>query len=81
MQNLTPIKHRSTGWRLFFKTVISRAYPRLIGQQREPSVVFFDVFLPLLGVVAYVFVYRAIHAPEDYVGFVIVGGAMTACAM
>jgi ABC-2 type transport system permease protein len=32
----------------------------------------------LLSVSAYVFVYRAIGAPEDYVGFVVVGGAMTA---
>ena len=39
---------------------------------------FFDVFLPLLGVAAYVFVYRAIGAPEEYVGFVVIGGAMTA---
>jgi len=34
--------------------------------------------LPLMGVSAYVFVYRAIHAPEDYIGFVIVGGVMIA---
>jgi len=67
-----------TGWRLFFKTVIARAYPRLIGQQRERSWMFFDVFLPLLAVSAYVFVYRAIDAPEEYIGFVVVGGAMTA---
>ncbi len=59
-------------------TVIARAYPRLIGQQREKSWVFFDVFLPMLAVSAYVFVYRAIGAPEEYVGFVVVGGAMTA---
>jgi ABC-2 type transport system permease protein len=39
---------------------------------------FFDVFLPVLSVSAYVFVYRAMHAPEEYVGFVVVGGAMTA---
>ena len=39
---------------------------------------FFDIVLPLLGVCAYVFVYRAIGAPEDYVGFVVVGGAMIA---
>jgi ABC-2 type transport system permease protein len=32
----------------------------------------------MLSVSAYVFVYRAIQAPEDYVGFVVVGGAMTA---
>ena len=67
-----------SGWRLFFKTVIARAYPRLIGQQRERSWMVFDVFLPLLAVSAYVFVYRAIDAPEEYIGFVVVGGAMTA---
>ncbi|MEL7644475.1 MAG: ABC transporter permease, partial [bacterium] len=30
------------------------------------------------SVASYVFVYRAIQAPEDYIGFVVVGGAMTA---
>jgi len=39
---------------------------------------FFDIFLPMLAVSAYVFVYRAIGAPEEYIGFVVVGGAMTA---
>lgn len=77
-----PVVHRhfrkNSGTRLFFQTVIARAYPRLIGQQREKSWMFFDVFLPLLGVAAYVFVYRAIGAPEEYVGFVVIGGAMTA---
>ena len=67
-----------TGWRLFLKTIVARAYPRIIGQQRERSWVFFEIFLPMLAVAAYVFVYRAIGAPEEYVGFVVVGGAMTA---
>ena len=69
---------KATGWRLFIKTVIARAYPRIIGQQREKSWVFFDIFLPMLAVSAYVFVYRAIGAPEQYVGFVVLGGSMTA---
>jgi ABC-2 type transport system permease protein len=69
---------KNSGWRLFSQTVIARAYPRLIGQQREKSWMFFDIFLPMLGVAAYVFVYRALNAPEDYIGFVVVGGAMTA---
>ncbi len=69
---------KATGWRLFLKTVIARAYPRVVGQQREKSWVFFDVFLPMLSVCAYVFVYRALGAPEAYVGFVVMGGAMTA---
>jgi len=66
-----------TGWKLFLKTIMARAYTRIIGQQREKSWMFFDVFLPMLGVAAYVFVYRAIGAPEEYVGFVVMGGAMT----
>jgi ABC-2 type transport system permease protein len=64
--------------KLFFQTVIARAYPRVVGAQREKSWMFFDIFLPLLAVAAYVFVYRAIGAPETYVGFVVMGGAMTA---
>jgi ABC-2 type transport system permease protein len=82
MQTLAPARparlKKVTGWRLFIKTVIARAYPRVIGQQREKTWMFFDVFLPILAVSAYVFVYRAIGAPEEYVGFVVVGGAMTA---
>jgi ABC-2 type transport system permease protein len=69
---------KSTGFLLFIKTVIARAEPRVIGAQREKSWMFFDVFLPMLAVSAYVFVYRAIDAPEEYIGFVVVGGAMTA---
>ena len=67
-----------TGWRLFLKTVAARAYPRVIGQQREKSWIFFEILLPMLAVAAYVYVYQAIGAPEDYVGFVVIGGAMTA---
>ena len=65
--------------RLFVKTVIARSYPRIIAQhRREKGWLFFEVFLPLLAVSAYVFIYQAIGAPEAYVGFVIVGGAMVA---
>jgi len=70
--------HKNGGWKLYLQTMIARAYPRLIGQQREKSWLFFDIMLPLLSVCAYVFVYKAIGAPEDYIGFVVVGGAMIA---
>ncbi len=69
---------KNTGWRLFFQSVIARSYPRIIGQQREKSWMFFDVIMPLGSVIAYVLVYRALNAPEEYVGFVVIGGAMTA---
>ena len=75
---LTQPVPKNTGWKLFIQTVLARAYPRVIGQQREKSWMFFDLFLPLLSISAYVFVYRAIQAPEEYVGFVVMGGAMTA---
>jgi len=69
---------KASGISLSLKTVFARAYPRVIGAQREKSWMFFDVFLPMLAVSAYVFLYRAIGAPEEYIGFVVVGGAMTA---
>jgi ABC-2 type transport system permease protein len=69
---------KATGWRLFLKTIVARAYPRVIGQQREKSWIVFEILLPMLAVASYVYVYRAIGAPEEYVGFVVIGGAMTA---
>ena len=69
---------KNTGWVLFIQSVVARAYPRVIGQQREKSWMFFEILLPMLSVAAYVFVYRAIGAPEEYVGFVVMGGAMLA---
>ncbi|MEP7358596.1 MAG: ABC transporter permease [Anaerolineales bacterium] len=69
---------RDHGWHMFLRTVIARAYPRVVGQQREKAWIFFETFLPFVATAGYVLVYRAIGAPEDYVGFVVVGGAMIA---
>ena len=78
----SPLAHlsgkKNTGWRLFWQSVVARAYPRVVGQQRELSWMFFDVFMPMAQVIAYVLVYRALKAPDDYIGFVVIGGAMTA---
>ncbi len=69
---------RSTGWRLFARTVAARAYPRLIMNVREKWWLVFEIVLPLIGLCAYVFIYRANNAPADLIGFVIIGGAMSA---
>ncbi len=69
---------KARGVELFLRTVVARAYPRVIGANRERSWLFFETFLPLLATSAYVFVYRALEAPEEYIGFVVIGGAMTA---
>jgi ABC-2 type transport system permease protein len=60
------------------RAVVGRAYPRVIGLTREPSWIFFEILLPFLAVSAFVFVYRALEAPEEFIGFVVLGGAMTA---
>jgi ABC-2 type transport system permease protein len=60
------------------RAVRGRAYPRVTGMFREKSWVFFEILLPFLATSAFVFVYRALQAPDQYVGFVVLGGAMTA---
>ncbi len=60
----------------FTRVVIARAYVRVIGAQRELSWVIGDTLLPLLSVCGYVYVYRAMKAPEEYTGFVILGGIL-----
>lgn len=70
--------HKATGFKLFWMTLWARAYPRIVGTTREKSWLIFDTLLPVLGTSAYIFLYRALNAPPDYVGFVVVGGAMTA---
>jgi ABC-2 type transport system permease protein len=70
---------------LFLRTLIARAYPRIVGLWREPTWVVQETVLPVLSVAAFAFVYRAMltgQVPEEevqtYVGFVVLGGAMTA---
>jgi len=69
---------KNTGWKLFFQTIIARSYPRIVGQQRETSWMLFDIIMPLGSVIGYVLVYKALNAPQEYVGFVVMGGAMMA---
>jgi ABC-2 type transport system permease protein len=59
------------------RAVKGRAYPRVIGALREPSWVFWQTFLPILSMAAYIYVYRSLSAPKEFEGFVILGGVMT----
>ncbi|MGQ9587262.1 MAG: ABC transporter permease [Thermoplasmata archaeon] len=60
------------------RAVKGRAYPRIVGANREPSWVFFEIALPLLTVAAYAYIYKFMNARAEFVGYVILGGAMTA---
>ncbi|TLZ53397.1 MAG: ABC transporter permease [Methanobacteriota archaeon] len=87
------------------RSVWGRAYVRIVGANREPSWIFFEGLLPLLGIAVYVFIYQAFGARaiatlvadptlsdtaraaaiaaaqanvNALVGFVVLGGTMTA---
>ena len=64
--------------RTFWKAVGARAYPRVIGFWRHPSWVFLEFAAPVVGTLAMVYVYRGLGAPERFLGFVVMGGAMLA---
>jgi ABC-2 type transport system permease protein len=61
-----------------WRALLGRAYPRVRGITREPSWLFFEILLPFLTTSSFVLVYRALQAPEAYIGFVVLGGAMSA---
>jgi ABC-2 type transport system permease protein len=65
-------------WALNVRAALGRAYPRAVGSLREPSWILFDIFLPLMGIAAYIFYYRSLGADPSFEGFVVLGGAMTA---
>ena len=67
-----------TNFKTNLRAIWARSYVRIVGANREFSWIFFEILLPLLNVSAYVFVYRALKAPPEYEGFVILGGAMLA---
>ncbi len=60
------------------RAIWGRAYVRIVGANREPSWLFFEVLLPLLAVFGFAMIYRGLGAPEQYIGFVVVSGAMIA---
>ncbi len=63
---------------LFLRVMVARAYPRVIGLKRQPSWIVVEAFLAIVSVAAFALVYRTMGAPKEYVGFVILGGVMTA---
>jgi ABC-2 type transport system permease protein len=77
--NLASVSHRQAiRWhlQLGIRTMIGRAYPRVVSALRESDWLLYEVLLPLLRVIAFVLVYKTLKAPPQYTGFVILGGAM-----
>lgn len=63
---------------LNLRAVYARAYVRIKGLIREPHWSIAEVTIPLLSLSAYVYMYAMLDAPQEYMAFVIVGGAMLA---
>lgn len=63
--------------RLGLRTIVGRAYPRLVSANREPDWIFYEVALPLLQIIAFALVYKALHRP-DFIGILVMGGALLA---
>ncbi len=61
----------------FFQAVRARAFPRIWGMLRLNSWIAFEIVIPLITMTAFVYLYRAMHAPAAYTGFLILGSTMT----
>ncbi len=58
------------------RVVYARAYVRLKGLLREPHWSIAEVIIPMLSISAYIYMYEVLDAPNEFLGFVIIGGAM-----
>ncbi len=63
-----------TNWRAAW----ARAYVRTFAASREPSWLIGEVLFPVIGMFAYVYIYRALGAPRAYESFAVIGGVMMA---
>src|SRR4051794_25143326 len=63
--------------RLFAQAALARAYPRAAWIFRNRTWLIQETILPVLSVSAFAFSYQAMGAPREYVGYVILGAAMT----
>jgi ABC-2 type transport system permease protein len=61
---------------LFVRTMLARAYVRIIGSLREPAFLISDAFFPTVGMAAYVLLYRALGAPKSFETLAVLGGVL-----
>lgn len=72
------LESRREPWITNLRAAWARAYVRIFAASREPSWILFETVMPVLGMFAYVFVYRALGAPREFEAFVVLGGVMMA---
>ncbi|OWK43845.1 ABC transporter permease [Fimbriiglobus ruber] len=62
---------------LFWQAALARTYPRVAWMFRNRTWLLQETLLPMLSVAAFAYVYEAMNAPRAYIGFVVLGAAMT----
>lgn len=63
--------------KLFLAAAVARTYPRVAWLFRSRTWMIQETILPVLAVAGFVYAYRAMNAPPQYAGFVVLGAAMT----
>lgn len=69
---------RPSRWEVNLRAAWARAWIRIFAANRDPSWLFFEVVLPLISISTYVYIYKGMQAPREYIGFAVVGGALSA---
>jgi ABC-2 type transport system permease protein len=62
---------------LNLRTVVARSYVRLVGSFREPAWLIGDAVLPVLGMCAFVLLYRSLGAPKAFETLAVLGGILS----
>src|SRR5262245_15239799 len=63
---------------LFVQSMLARSYARVIWMFRNRTWIIQETILPILSVAAFAYCYRSFGAPEQFVGYVILGAALAA---
>src|SRR5436190_21343180 len=63
---------------LFLQAMFARSYARVIWMFRNRTWILQETILPILSVAAFAYCYRFFGAPEQFVGYVILGAALAA---
>jgi ABC-2 type transport system permease protein len=60
------------------RVAYARLWVRVKGSNQEPEWIIADLVIPIISLSAYVYLYKALNAPAEFSGFVIIGGTMIA---
>ena len=58
------------------RTIQARSYPRIVGSFRHPSWFLFEVGLPLLSIVTFIYVLKLFDSPKEFESYAVIGGCM-----